>query len=61
MKNIGYGEDYKYAHAYEGNFAEQEFFPEQLSGTTLYEPQNNPAEMKIKERLKSLWNKRYKY
>ncbi|WP_229655521.1 replication-associated recombination protein A [Pedobacter puniceum] len=61
MKNIGYGEDYKYAHAYEGNFAEQEFFPEQLSGTTLYEPQNNPAEIKIKERLKSLWNKRYKY
>ncbi|HEY0900195.1 MAG TPA: replication-associated recombination protein A, partial [Sphingobacteriaceae bacterium] len=35
MKNIGYGQDYKYAHSYEGNFADQEFFPDKLSGTVL--------------------------
>ncbi|HEY0897343.1 MAG TPA: replication-associated recombination protein A [Sphingobacteriaceae bacterium] len=61
MKKIGYGEDYKYAHAYEGNFAEQEFLPDRLSGTRLYDPGNNPAEQKLRERLRSLWKERYKY
>ena len=61
MKNIGYGQDYKYAHAYEGNFADQEFFPEKLSGTVLYDPGNNAAEQKLRERLRSLWKERYKY
>lgn len=61
MKNIGYGEDYKYAHAYDGNFIDQEFFPEKISKTKLYDPQNNPAEAKIRERLRSLWSKRYRY
>ncbi|ADY53367.1 AAA ATPase central domain protein [Pseudopedobacter saltans DSM 12145] len=61
MKEIGYGEEYKYAHAYEGNFVDQEFFPQKLSGTTLYKPQKNPAELKILERLKNLWRGRYKY
>jgi putative ATPase len=57
MKDLDYGKDYKYAHAFEGNFTEQEFFPEQLSGTKLYEPQNNAAEDKIKGFLKKLWGK----
>ncbi len=61
MKKIGYGTDYKYSHAYEGNFEEQEYFPDALSGTTLYEPGNNAAEQKLKERLKSLWKNKYKY
>ena len=60
MKQMDYGKDYKYAHAFENNFADQEFFPDALSGTKLYEPQLNPAESKIREYLKSLW-KRYKY
>lgn len=61
MKKIGYGQDYKYAHSYEGNFADQEFFPEKLSGTRLYDPGNNPAEQKLRDRLRSLWKERYKY
>src|SRR5690606_36227461 len=61
MKNIGYGANYKYAHAYEGNFVDQEFLPQELSGTVLYSPQKNPAEIKIREKLKNLWSKRYKY
>ncbi len=60
MKNMDYGKNYKYAHAFENNFTDQEFFPEQLSGTKLYEPQNNSAENKIREHLKNLW-KKYKY
>lgn len=61
MKNIGYGKEYKYSHAYEGNFQEQEYFPDGLSGSTLYEPGNNTAEQKLRERLKSLWKTKYRY
>ncbi len=61
MKNIGYGKDYKYSHSYEGNFEEQEYFPQGLSGTTLYEPGNNASEQKLRERLKALWKNKYKY
>mgnify|MGYP003575965881 FL=1 len=61
MKNIGYGQEYKYSHSYEGNFEEQEYFPDALKGTTLYEPGSNAAEQKLRERLKSLWKTKYKY
>lgn len=61
MKNIGYGQDYKYSHSYEGNFTEQEYFPEQLKGTLLYDPGNNASEQKLRERLKILWKGKYKY
>lgn len=60
MKNIGYGKEYQYSHGYEGNFSDQEFFPEKLSGTVLYEPGKNQAEEKLRERLRSLW-KKYRY
>lgn len=61
MKNIGYGKEYKYSHAYEGNFEEQEYFPDSLSGTRLYDPGNNQAEQKLRERLRALWKGKYKY
>jgi putative ATPase len=61
MKNIGYGKDYQYAHGYEGNFSEQEYFPEELSGTKLYDPGKNPAEEKLREKLKQNWKNKYKY
>lgn len=59
MKELGYGKDYKYAHSYEKNFAEQDFVPQEIKKHRLYKPQNNPLELKILERLKSLWGKRY--
>ena len=61
MKNIGYGKDYKYAHGYEGNFATQEFLPDSISGTKLYDPGNNPAEQKLREKLKKDWKDKYNY
>jgi len=61
MKNIGYGKDYAYSHSYEGNFKEQEYFPDQLSGTRLFEPGNNAAEQKLREQLKRLWKDKYGY
>jgi putative ATPase len=60
MKELGYGKDYKYAHSYENNFAEQDFLPKEVKNHRFYTPQNNPLELKILERLKSLWGKRYK-
>jgi putative ATPase len=60
MKDLKYGEKYKYAHDFPGNFVEQEFLPEEIKGTKLFEPQNNRSELGIKERLKQWW-KKYKY
>ena len=59
MKELGYGKDYKYAHAYKGNFIEQDFLPEKIKNTRFYSPQNNASELKILEKLKGLWKKRY--
>ncbi len=59
MKELGYGKDYKYSHAYKGNFAEQDFLPEKIKTERLYKPQNNASELKIKERLKAWWGKRF--
>ncbi|MGI4727153.1 MAG: recombination factor protein RarA, partial [Janthinobacterium lividum] len=61
MKNIGYGKEYQYAHAFEGNFADQEYLPETISGTKLYQPGQNPAENKAQEHLKKLWKGKYGY
>jgi putative ATPase len=61
MKNIGYGKNYKYAHSYEGNFADLDFLPEKISGTKIYEPGNNARENESKEKLKKLWGDKYKY
>ena len=60
MKKLGYGSDYKYAHAYEDHFVEDEYFPAGLEGTQFYFPQDNPAEEKIKDRLDRLWKDKYK-
>jgi len=61
MKNIGYGKDYAYSHSYEGNFTEQEYFPGPLSGTKLYDPGKNPAEEKLREKLRQNWKDKYHY
>jgi len=61
MKNLNYGSDYRYAHDYTGNFVDMEFMPDELSGKTLYQPQDNPPERKIAQRLQEQWKNRYNY
>jgi putative ATPase len=61
MKNSGYGKDYHYAHSYEGNFVEQEFLPEKIAGTKLYDPSKNAREEETRKWLKSRWNRKYNY
>ncbi|MGR3812438.1 replication-associated recombination protein A [Jiulongibacter sp. NS-SX5] len=61
MKEVGYGKDYKYSHSYEGNFAQQNFMPDELKGEKLYEPGANAKEMEIKKKLQAWWADWYKY
>ncbi len=61
MKDLGYGEEYKYAHSYEGNFASAEFLPKEISGTTLFNPGNNQRELAQREFLKKRWKNKYGY
>ncbi|MBO5251142.1 MAG: replication-associated recombination protein A [Bacteroidaceae bacterium] len=60
MKQLGYGKDYKYAHAYQGNFVKQQFLPDEVADTRIWHPQANPQEAKLKERMQSLWGERFK-
>ena len=60
MKQLGYGKDYKYAHAYEGHFVNQQFLPDEVKGTRIWHPQNNAQEAKLKERMQALWGERFK-
>ncbi|NMC37842.1 MAG: replication-associated recombination protein A [Bacteroidales bacterium] len=61
MKDLGYHQDYKYAHTYEGNFVIDNYLPEELKGTRFYDPGNNPREEEIRKRLAGLWKGVYKY
>jgi putative ATPase len=61
MKELGYGDDYKYAHSYENNFTDLEFLPDALSGTAIYQPGNNARENGTREFLRNRWNKKYGY
>ncbi len=61
MKEIGYGDAYKYSHDYENNFAEQEFLPKKISNTRLYSPGNNARENAQRQYLKQLWKEKYGY
>ena len=61
MKDLGYKDGYKYAHDYEGNFVEQEFLPQEISGTKLYQPQNNPREREMQNSLRNKWKDKYGY
>lgn len=59
MKQLGYGNDYKYAHAYQGNFVKQQFLPDDVADTRIWHPQANAQEAKLKERMLSLWGERF--
>ena len=60
MKQLGYGKDYKYAHAYDGNFVNQQFLPDEVRDCRIWHPQNNAQEVKLKDRMQALWGERFK-
>jgi len=61
MKDLSYGKDYKYSHLGENNFLEQEYLPDAIKGTKLYQPQQNAREQEIKKFLQDRWKWKYGY
>ena len=61
MKDIGYGANYSYSHSYEGNFKAQEYLPDEIKNTKLYEPGKNAKEESIRKFLKDNWKDKYNY
>lgn len=56
MKDMGYGEGYKYAHDYPGHFVEQQNLPDSLQGRRYYTPSDQGYEKKVIARLKTWWH-----
>jgi putative ATPase len=61
MKDLGYGKEYNYSHANPGNFAAQEYLPDEIKGSKLYEPGDNPRENSLRQFLKEKWGRKYGY
>ncbi|HLL43479.1 MAG TPA: replication-associated recombination protein A [Segetibacter sp.] len=61
MKTMDYGKGYKYAHSFEGNFAEQEYLPDKIMNTKFYDPGNNARENELRKYLKEKWGEKYGY
>lgn len=61
MKDLGYGDGYGYAHHHTNNFVEQEFLPEEISGSSFYKPGKNPRENAMREFLKNRWKDKYDF
>lgn len=59
MKQIGYGDNYKYAHEHKNNFVNLEFMPERVKGITLYQPGNNKREQADQLKIKERWKGKY--
>lgn len=60
MAELGYSDGYKYSHDYPGHFTKQQYMPDNLQGTVLWEPQDNASEERLKSRMNQLWDDRYK-
>ena len=61
MKDLSYGKNYQYSHLGENNFLEQEYLPENIKNTALYQPQKNTREQEIKKFLNERWKGKYGY
>jgi putative ATPase len=61
MKELGYGQSYNYPHDQPGHFLEEEYLPDQISGTKFWEPDENIKERDLREKMRKLWSDRYTY
>jgi putative ATPase len=59
MKQLGYGENYLYSHDYPGNFAEQEFLPNEIKGTNFFQAGSSSKEQEIAQTISALWKDKY--
>jgi putative ATPase len=61
MEQLGYGKEYNYAHDNPGNFADQEYLPDEISGEIFYDPGKNKREEELRQFLKLRWKNKYPY
>jgi len=61
MKKEGFGKGYEYSHNYQNNFSPQEYLPEEIKGTTFFNPGKNLREEELRKFLKMLWKDKYNY
>ncbi len=61
IKSLDYGKGYRYSHSYDGNFAKQEYLPEEIKDEAFYDPGKNTTEEKIRNQMKALWKGKYGY
>ena len=61
MNELGYGEGFKYSHDFQNQFTTQEYLPDEITGTKLYEPGKNKKEDSIRDFLKLRWKNKYNY
>ena len=61
MKELGFGDGYKYPHDFENQFTNQDFLPKEIDGNKFYEPANNTKEENIRKFLKTRWRDKYNY
>jgi putative ATPase len=61
MKDLDYGKNYKYAHEFDNNFITQEFLPEKIKGTKIYDPGENARENEVRRFLQTRWKDKYGY
>lgn len=59
MKELGYGNGYIYSHDHPQNFAEQEFLPDAIIGTSFYTAGSSSKEKEVQEKINKLWGAKY--
>ncbi|WP_306570403.1 replication-associated recombination protein A [Hoylesella nanceiensis] len=60
MKEVGYGDGYKYSHDYPNNFVEQQYMPDTLLGMRLWQAQHSSNEEKLYQQMVKCWGDRFK-
>ena len=60
MKELGYGEKYKYSHDFDGNFVAQEYLPNEIAGTLFYNAGSSVKEQDIEKNQSRIWKNKYK-
>ncbi|HYG52969.1 MAG TPA: replication-associated recombination protein A [Flavobacteriales bacterium] len=61
MKELNYGANYSYSHEGKNNFIEQEYLPDEIKNTKLYDPGKNAREEELRRFLKDRWKEKYDY
>lgn len=60
MKDLGYSDGYKYSHDYPNHFAPQQYMPDALKDTRIWQPQHSPIEERQYQHMLQCWGDKYK-